>query len=171
MGTDLVRRQVSAAGTIDVQLLAAGEEATLERVAAGVFDRPVVPGQVRELLADRRHHLAVALDGGLVVGMASAIDYLHADKPAELWIDEVGVAASHRGRGIGRRLLMALFEVGRTAGCRQAWVLAEQGNRAARRLYRAVGGVETSREQVLVEFALAASGDGDPPGATTEPRE
>lgn len=143
-----------SAEPIEVRVLAAGDEKLLEHVAPGVFDRPLRPDRARALLGDRRHHLVVALDGDRVVGMASGLDYLHPDKPAELWIDELGVAPSHRGRGIGRRLLEALLEIGRTAGCEQAWVLTERGNRLARRLYRAAGGVETSLEQVLVEFAL-----------------
>ena len=55
-----------------------------------------------EFLADSRHHLAVAVDEGRVVGMASAVHYVHPDKPPELWINEVGVAPTHRGLGIGR---------------------------------------------------------------------
>ena len=81
---------------------------------------------VREFLEDRRHHLAVAVDQGHVVGFASAVHYIHPDKDAELWINEVGVAPGHRRGGLGKELLRALFRLGRDLGCREAWVLTER---------------------------------------------
>jgi ribosomal protein S18 acetylase RimI-like enzyme len=86
--------------------------------------------------------------------MASAVHYVHPDKPPELWINEVGVAPTHRAQGIGRRLLEALFERGRASGCRQAWVATEPGNMAARRLYAVAGGKEAPEPFVMVEFRL-----------------
>jgi GNAT superfamily N-acetyltransferase len=62
--------------------------------------------------------LAVAVDGGLVVGFVSADHSVHPDKPLpELWINEVSVAATHWGRGLGTRLLRSLFDVTRALGC------------------------------------------------------
>jgi nicotinamidase-related amidase/predicted GNAT family acetyltransferase len=82
----------------------------------------------------------VAIDGGVVVGFASGLHYHHPDKPRpQLWIDEVGVAAMHRGRGIGRRLVEQMFEHARDLGCDEAWVLTERDNAAANRLYASVG--------------------------------
>jgi len=68
-------------------------------VTAEVFDNPINAEWTREFLADPRHHIAVAIDDGLVVGFASGVHYIHPDKPAELWINEVGVAPAHRRRG------------------------------------------------------------------------
>ena len=92
---------------IEIRILASGDEGMLGHVAAGVFDHDVDPDLTAEFLRDPRHHLAVALEGTLVVGFASAVDYVHPDKPRELWINEVGVAPSHQRQGIGRRLLAA----------------------------------------------------------------
>ena len=83
--------------------------------------------------------MAVALDGGQVVGMASAVHYVHPDKPPELWINEVGVAPAHQQQGIGQQLLRALFARGRELGCTEAWLGTEVDNVAARRLYAAGG--------------------------------
>ena len=69
-----------------IRLLGPENASLLDRVAPEVFDNPIDPRQTAEFLADRRHHLAVALDGDLVVGMASAVHYVHPDKPPELWI-------------------------------------------------------------------------------------
>jgi GNAT superfamily N-acetyltransferase len=137
-----------------VRILVADDAAVLDRVAPGVFDHPVDPRWTAEFLADLRHHLAVAIDRDLVVGMASAVHYVHPDKPPELWVNEVAVAPTHRGRGIGRRLLEVLFEHGRALGCGQAWVATEPGNTAARRLYASVGGQEAPEPFVMVEFPL-----------------
>ena len=88
----------------------------------------------------------VAIDAGQVVGFASGVDYLHPDKPPELWINEVGVAPSHQGQGLGKRLMACLLDHGRTLGCANAWVLTDHGNAAARSLYVAAGGVREPDE-------------------------
>lgn len=138
-----------------IRILSLGEEHVLDTVAPGVFDHHIDPGATRAFLADRRHHLAVALDGGLVVGFASGIHYLHPDKPRpELWVNEIGVAPTHRRRGIGRRLLEALLAEGRAVGCTEAWVLAEAGNEAASNLYAASGGEAASARPVMFSFPL-----------------
>jgi len=140
----------------EVRLLGPGDDAVLGAVAAEVFDRPVRPELVAEFLASPNHHIAVALDNGVVVGMASALHYVHPDKPAQMWINEVGVVPGHRGRGLGRRLLDALLEAARGLGCREAWVLTERDNAGAIRLYAAAGGREPAGEPAIFSFALAA---------------
>lgn len=127
---------------IDVCLLGPGDAQILARVAPDVFDNPVDSDLAKEFLADPRHHIAVAIDDGLVVGFASAVHYVHPDKPAELWINEVGVAPSHRRRGLGRSALTALLRHGRSLGCVNAWVLTDRDNAGARALYSATGGIE-----------------------------
>jgi len=131
-----------------------GDEALLARVAPGVFDEPIDSRRSARFLEDPRHHIAVALDDGLVVGFATAVHYINPDKPPELWINEVGVAASHRRRGCGKKLLSALFRAGRRLGCVEAWVLTEPGNTAARRLYRSAGGARKRTPSVMFEFRL-----------------
>lgn len=125
---------------IIIRVLHAGDEPVLSNVAPDVFDHATDAGLCTEFLADKRHHIAVALDGDLVVGMASAIDHVHPDKPVTLWINELGVAPAYRRRGIARRLLQALFELGRALGCKEAWVGTEYENTAARELYTVTGG-------------------------------
>src|SRR6516165_10697843 len=98
-----------------IHILEPGDASVLDHVSPGVFENPIDPRWTAEFLADSRHHLAVAIDGNQVVGMASAVHYVHPDKPPELWINEVGVAPTHRAQGIGRRLLEALFERGRAS--------------------------------------------------------
>lgn len=139
---------------VAVRVLGRDELSVLDHVAADVFDHAVDPRWAAEFFADPRHHLAVATDGDVVVGMASGVHYIHPDKAPELWVNEVGVAPAYQNQGIGRQLLAALFARGRAVGCAKAWVGTEVGNAAARRLYRAAGGVEDAEPFVLVNFQL-----------------
>ena len=140
--------------TLEYRMLGPAEAAVLDRVADDVFDGEIQPSLAREFVGDPRHHLAVAVDAGTVVGFASGVHYVHPDKPAELWINEVGVAPTHLRRGVAQALLRMLFDAGRAAGCTQAWVLTDRDNTAAMRLYASVGGAAGTREHVMFDFRL-----------------
>jgi aminoglycoside 6'-N-acetyltransferase I len=140
---------------VEVRTLTAADAALLERVAPGVFDDPLDAAATRRFLDDPRHHLAVAIDGGTIVGMASAVHYDHPDKPApEMWVNEVGVAPTHRERGLGKRLLARIIDEARALGCSEAWVLTDRSNHPALRLYRSLGGEERPYDQVMLTFVL-----------------
>ena len=128
--------------TVAIRVLRAGDEAVLANVADEVFDNPIDPEMTAEFLADPRHHFAVAVDDGLVVGFASGVHYVHPDKRPELWINEVGVAPTHHRQGLAKAVMNALLDVGRARGCGEAWVLTDTGNAAARALYTSLGGTE-----------------------------
>ncbi len=139
---------------VEIRLLGAQDGAVLKNVAAEVFDHELDGRWSAEFLNDPRHHLVVALDDTLVVGFASAVHYVHPDKPAELWINEVGVAPSHQRQGAARQLLEALLNLGSRLGCVQAWVLTSATNTAAVRLYEAAGGEASAEPSLLFEFSL-----------------
>jgi aminoglycoside 6'-N-acetyltransferase I len=83
--------------------------------------------------------------------MASAVHYVHPDKAPQLWINEVAVAPTHQGQGIGRRLLELLLAHGRTLTCTEAWVLTDDwGNKAAHALYASVGGQPSAEGSVTM---------------------
>jgi ribosomal protein S18 acetylase RimI-like enzyme len=138
--------------SVEIRVLGPHDADLLTRVAPEVFDQPVDARFATEFLADPRHHLVVALDAGRIVAFASAVHYVHPDKPPELWVNEVGVAPTHQGQGIGRQLLEHLFAHGRALDCREAWVLTEPENESARRLYERVGGVES--QTIMYTFRL-----------------
>ncbi len=140
---------------IEIRALNAGDDDILRHVADGVFDLAVDPDLTAEFLADPRHHLVVAVDQGVVVGMVSGVHYVHPDKRPELWINELGVAPTHRQRGVGTALLRALLDVGRRLNCTEAWVLTDRANLTGIRTYQAVGGIPTAQDQVLFQFRLA----------------
>jgi aminoglycoside 6'-N-acetyltransferase I len=141
--------------SVEVKVLQASEVSTLENVAPGVFDDPIDPRAAREFLEDPRHHIAVALDAGRVVGFVSAVHYVHPDKrQPELWINEVSVGPEHRKRGLARAMLERMLEEGRALGCSEAWVLTERDNVAALRLYEGAGGKREPDGAVMYSFAL-----------------
>lgn len=129
---------------LTIRSLGPGDAALLDNVAPEVFDFAVDPDLTAEFLDDPRHHLAVALIGGTVVGMASAVDYVHPDKPRELWINEIAVTPAHQRSGIAQGLLRALFSCGRQRGCREAWVGTGHDNEAAQALYASLNGRDES---------------------------
>ena len=139
----------------EIKLLSAGDEAVLQAVAPDVFDDPIHPAAAAEFLADPRHHIAVAIDDGVVVGFVSAVHYVHPDKPQpELWINEVSVTETHRGQGLGRRLLDTVLAQATRLGCTEAWVLTHRTNQAAMRLYASCDGIEADEDDVMFEFNL-----------------
>ena len=138
----------------DIRILKSGDEVILNKIAPDVFDNALQPGLVAEFLRDERHHLAIALEDGQVVGFASGVHYVHPDKPSEMWINEVGVAPSHHRRGIGKAIMAALLQHAKSLGCKEAWVLTDRANRAAMRLYASAGGEEAERDQVMFTFFL-----------------
>jgi ribosomal protein S18 acetylase RimI-like enzyme len=140
---------------IEIKLLGPNDSDRLNHVAENVFDDPIVMSSAREFFNDPRHRLVVALDNDVIVGFISAVIYLHPDKSApEMWINEVGVAPSHQGRGIGKRLMRQTLEIARQAGCAEAWVLTDRRNEAAMALYKSVGGIEGEPDTVLFTFKL-----------------
>ena len=141
-----------------VRMLHRGDEHVLAAVAPDVFDDPLDAAATAAFLADPRHHLAVAIDDGIVVGFVSAVTYVHPDKPRpELWINEVGVAPTHQRRGLGRHLLAALLDAGRQANCSEAWVLADRSNTGAQQFYASLGGEQSREDAVMFTFALERS--------------
>ncbi len=143
----------------EIRMLNPGDQALLHTVVPGAFDHAIDPDLAAEFLRDPRHHLAVALDCGRVVGFASGVHYVHPDKPAEMWINEVGVAPGHQGRGLGKALLQALLGHATRLGCREAWVLTDRSNAPATRLYASAGGQEAPGEQVMYAFPLRGDDD------------
>jgi ribosomal protein S18 acetylase RimI-like enzyme len=140
---------------IEIKLLGPLDAGILSNIAPDVFDDPIVQSSTQEFINDSRHRLIVALDGGIVVGFVSAVVYLHPDKATpELWINEVGVAPTYQGQGIGKMLLRRTLEEAQKAGCKEAWVLTERGNDAAMALYKSIGGIEEVPDPTMFTFRL-----------------
>lgn len=90
----------------------------------------------------------VAVDGGAVVGSVVYNAPGAGQHPlfAADWafFRSIGVAAGHRGQGIGRRLVEACIERARRDGAAWLGLYAADVNEAAVSLYRAMGFAETA---------------------------
>jgi len=137
-----------------VKSLSVKDYLLLLNVAEGVFDNPVNESFAREFLDDPRHHIFVAIADDRIVGFASAVHYIHPDKPPELWINEVGVVSSYQGQGIGKAIMKEILNLGSKLGCKNAWVLTDRNNEPANHLYRSAGGKSSEEDTVMYEFDL-----------------
>lgn len=114
----------------------------LSRVAPETFDHPVRAAYLRPFLASENHEMIVALAGDLVVGMVSGVVYYHPDKPAQMWINEVGTAEDWRQRGIGHALTEAMIALAWHRQCDSVWLGTEADNVPALATYRKAQGRE-----------------------------
>ncbi|WP_246676699.1 GNAT family N-acetyltransferase, partial [Mesorhizobium sp. B1-1-5] len=135
---------------MEIVRLDAGNDALVMRVAEDVFDEPVRPDRLAVYLREPGHFMVVALADGVTVGQCAAIIHRHPDKATELYIDEVGVSPAFQRQGIARKMLDAMFAIGRENGCEEAWVGTEPDNRAARALYESREETHESAESFLM---------------------
>lgn len=140
--------------TTDILSLSQSNAALLTNIAPDVFDNAIDPNALAAFLADPRHIMFVAVENGVVVGMASAFEYVHPDKPPQMFVNEVGVTPAHQRRGIGRNLVAALLEQARLRGCSAAWVAADEDNMTAQALYASVPGGASSQRSLIYEWNL-----------------
>jgi aminoglycoside 3-N-acetyltransferase I len=121
--------------------------------AEHLFDGPVSADAVERFLAAEDHHLLVAYDEARPVGFVSGVETTHPDKGTEMFLYELGVDESARGRGLGPALVRALGDVATARGCYGMFVLTEVDNVAALRTYERAGG-NRAGEQVMLEWKL-----------------
>ncbi len=104
-----------------------------------------------ELLHDEQTILLVAFEDGEPIGFVLAHDLPRRhDPPRKLLVYEIDVDERHRRRGVGTALMSELARMARARGIRRGWVLTDEGNEAAMRLYRSQGG--TPNEVVEWDF-------------------
>lgn len=137
-----------------IRLLGGDDLELLANAGDDVFDFPVRRDLAEAFLAEPHSLIAVALENGRIVGMASAFTYLHPDKPLQLFINEVGVAEHCRRRGLGRALVERLLEAAGDLGVAEAWVATEEDNEPARALYSALGGAEDASRAVVYTWKV-----------------
>jgi aminoglycoside 6'-N-acetyltransferase I len=122
----------------------------LDRVDDDVFDEPIDGDRLAAYLREAGHLMIVAIADDEVVGMCTAMVHRHADKATELYVDEVGASAKLRRHGIGKRLMLEMFDLGRELGCAEAWIATEIDNEPARGLYRSLEPAEEATSAYYV---------------------
>jgi aminoglycoside 6'-N-acetyltransferase I len=143
---------------LTIKVLSKSDLPLLLSADSNVFDNLVDKKYAAEFLDDPRHHLVVALAEGIIIGFVSAVDYVHPDKPPELWINEVGVAEAHQKQGVGKALMKEMLQLGHKLGCKTAWVLTDRNNAPAIGLYKSVSGYVNLGATVMYEFDLFEKG-------------
>jgi ribosomal-protein-alanine N-acetyltransferase len=118
-----------------------GDEARV-KAAEHLFDDPVDVDATRRFLESDANVLLIAFVAGEPAGFVSGTELTHPDKAKpELFLNELGVDAAYRGRGIGKQLVSSIWEIAEARGCRGMWVLTDESNTAAQRVYAGAGGV------------------------------
>jgi ribosomal protein S18 acetylase RimI-like enzyme len=97
-------------------------------------DEPHLTDPVGQIIAPGGQ-IFVALEGQDVVGSCATMPH----GPATFEIVKLAVAATARGRGVGRRLVDACLAFARQRGARHVVLLSSSRLEAALRLYRQVG--------------------------------
>lgn len=133
----------------------AGEEVLVRAAVEGVQGRGVEEGAVREFLRDEGCYVLVAVAGEEVVGclVGYAMKKLHRGE-RQMLLYSVDVKEGWRGRGVGTGLVRGFVEEGKAAGAYAMWVLTNEGNRAAVRVYERCGFRRVNRDDVMMEVGL-----------------
>jgi len=138
--------QIEFADAADLDAMAGllGELFTLESDFAA--DRAKQLAALRWILDHPAHgRLFVLRDDGRVVGMANAlISVSTAEGGPVLILEDVILAASHRGDGHGRQLIEHILGWAADAGMRRVTLLADKDNAAALAFYAKLGFEESA---------------------------
>ena len=148
--TDIIIREAK-----ESDLLAIGQ-LTLELIETmsdteGI-DIKLIAENCRNLLSEANSHILVAEIEGVVVGFVNFTTrktILH--RGLSGLIDELIIAKSYRGKGIGKQLLLSAIKKSRQLGCCEVEVSTEKTNIKAREFYRQYGFTERG---VLFEMDL-----------------
>ncbi|MAK81558.1 N-acetyltransferase [Phenylobacterium sp.] len=127
----------------------------LAKVADDVFDEDITPDRLGPFLAAAGHVMFVAVEADLVVGQIRGMVHVQPDRASDLYIDNLGVAPSHKRRGIGRQLIAALVRWGEAQGCTYAWLATESDNDEAISFYESL-----KFERNQLEWFASAIGEG-----------
>ena len=142
---------------MDIRLLGPDDRDAVTGASA-LFDGPATPEHAQRFLDEGGHFLLMAYDGQQPVGFVSGVEMTHPDKGTEMFLYELCVTESFRGRGIATALVTALRDLARERGCYDMWVLTDVDNAAALATYRSAGAnVPTSHVMLVWDFAAPDS--------------
>ena len=148
--TDIIIREARESDLLTIKKL------TLELIEAmgnteGI-DIKLIAENCQNLLSEANSHILVAEIEGVVAGFLNFTTrktILH--RGLSGLIDEIIIAKSYRGKGIGKQLLSSAIEKSRQLGCCEVEVSTEETNIKAREFYRQCGFTERG---VLFEIDL-----------------
>lgn len=126
----------------------------LSNIAKDVFDHKIDLNSLQSFIDCPRHIMLLAVDKNLVIGMVSAVEYFHPDKPSQLWINEIGVSPNHQNKRIGRQLIRGIIEQGKKRGCKYAWLGTDVDNYNAQRCFASVSNGDKTDKFLLYEWVM-----------------
>ncbi len=132
-----------------VRRLGAGDEAVVERLATRDAQTA--------LLSDDRTLFVAAFEDGQPIGFVLGYELprRHGDATT-LFVYEVEVAADRRRRGVAKAMFGELERLARERGIRTSFVLTNEANEPAMRLYESLGGKRPNHDDVLWDFEYRA---------------
>jgi ribosomal protein S18 acetylase RimI-like enzyme len=110
---------------------------------------------ILEFLSDKERYLLLALEGERVAGSLTgyALRQPHRREPQFL-LYEIDVRPERRRCGIGRALVRSFIDAARDAGAFEIWVLTNDSNEAARRLYASGGFRRQNQDDLMLNLML-----------------
>jgi GNAT superfamily N-acetyltransferase len=103
---------------------------------------------VRVLLTDRlRGAVFLASDPDPIGVAVTAFTWTLEHGGLVAWLDELFVVPAHRGRGVGRQLLLRVLDAAKEAGCRAVELEVDAEHTRAEHLYRREGFAPLSRRR------------------------
>jgi len=135
---------------ITIRLATPEDEARALALIEELFEPPGVraPGYTEErgragfkhAIHDRDADVLLAVEGERVVGLASVYaDILSIRYGPRCWLQDLIVTSSHRGGGVGAKLLAAASEWARDHACTHLELASGEGRKDAHRFYRGQG--------------------------------
>jgi GNAT superfamily N-acetyltransferase len=134
-------------GGVWLHVLGPGDEEAVERAW-----RTFGAGRVLDpsgFLARPETTLILAEDGSEVVGWVYGYELVHPGGERTMLLYALDVVEHRRRRGIGKALVTAFVDHARVVGCREVWVLTDDGNPAGVATYCAAGGHRDPVDQVM----------------------
>ena len=114
---------------------------------------------VEKSLADPSCYLMLAIEDGRVIGslIGHALRKAHR-RELQFLLYEIDVRQECRNRGVGRALVEAFVAEARAAGAFEIWVLTNQSNLAAMKMYSACGFRRVHGDDVMFSLDLRKPG-------------
>ena len=136
-----------------VRRLQAGDEAVAREAVARFKNSYPTVDHTRRFLGNVNHYFYVAEVDGELAGFLLAYKMERCDgERAMMFLYEIEVLSRHRRQGVGRALVEAVKEECERRGFLKMFVLTEESNEPAQRLYLASGGTLEQKGALLFHF-------------------
>jgi [ribosomal protein S18]-alanine N-acetyltransferase len=138
---------------MEIVRLGPGDGARLAAAVRALHSEAASAAWLAAFLAQPTHHAVAAFDGEEPVGLAYGYELARVKRDrVALMLYEIDVAPSHRRRGIGRALIEAFRPICAERDADGMWLLTDDGNPGAVRLYTACGGERHPVDQVMFSY-------------------